>query len=439
VRQPGLRFSNAVISWSLAGALLAGCAGGQSATGLPSGGAAGTQSTAHAAWRGGLHKPGPSSPIQHVVFVIQENRSFDNLFQGYPGANTSPTGTTSTGQVVTLQPVSLSAPFDLLHDFKDAVQDMDGGKMDGFDHEGTGCQPKCPSLAAYAYVPSSETAPYFNMAAQYVLADNFFQSDEDGSFVSHQYLIAGQAEDTYGTPGVVPWGCDGTGSVHVLDPSTTPGTPTNNTISDCFDPDLTLADEIDAAPPLTWRYYSAGVKNLGYLWSAYDSIAHIRNGPDWSADVVANDTKLFGDLKAGKLANVTWITPTLGASDHPNSRTTHGPAWVTKVVDAIGKSKFWNSTAIFVLWDDWGGWYDHVPPPVLDFDGLGMRVPLIVISPYAQAGVVAHTQYEFGSLLGFTEQNFGLAPMSASDTRAAPLNGGDVFDFSQSPRAFTPF
>ncbi len=91
---------------------------------------------------------------------------------------------------------------------------------------------------------------------------------------------------------------------------------------------------------------------------------------------------------------------------------------------------------MFVLWDDWGGWYDHVPPPVLDFDGLGIRTPLLVVSPYALRSSVAHTQYEFGSILAFVEQNFNLAPMAASDARANPFAGGDVFDFSQKPRKF---
>ncbi len=245
------------------------------------------------------------------------------------------------------------------------------------------------------------------MARQYVLADRFFASDEDGSFVSHQYLISGQAKNTSGLPGSTPWGCDGTGVMQLLDPSTIPGTPTQNTISDCFDPYPTLADDVDRLR-LTWRFYSAPPSNLGYLWSAYDEVKHIREGPEWAANVVPDNNQFLGDVAAGTLANVTWITPRVGQSDHPASRSTTGPLWVKGVVNAIGESQFWNSTAIFLLWDDWGGWYDHVPPPIVDFDGLGVRVPLIVISPYSRRGV-AHTTYEFGSLLSFVEQNFGAA------------------------------
>ncbi len=382
----------------------------------------------------------PSGPIQHVVIIAQENRTFDNLFQGFPGANTASSGLGADGTVIPLVPLTLADPFDIFHQFRNAVQDIDAGKMDGFSLEtieGSCGKIGCPQYPSYAYVPATQTKRYFNMAKRYVLADNFFPSDEDGSFVSHQYLIAGQANDTYGLPGTTPWGCDGQGEEKLLDTSTTPGTPTDNEISDCFpDPYLTLADEIDAAPPLTWRYYSAPPTDLGYLWSAFDSVQHIREGPDWTNDVVLSAKTFPADVKAGTLASVTWITPSQANSDHPASKSITGPAWVAKCVNAIGYSKYWKSTAIFILWDDWGGWYVQVPPPVVDFDGLGIRTPLIVISPYALKSSVAHTQYEFGSILAFIEQNFNLAPMAASDSRANPFAGGDVFDFSQKPRVF---
>ncbi len=293
------------------------------------------------AWRGAREPASrlrrASGLIQHVVIIAQENRSFDNLFQGYPGANTAASGLISNGQTIPLTPETLAEPFDIYHQFRNAIQDMDGGKMDSFDREtieGSCGKVHCPQYPSYEYVPQTQTKRYFNMAGQYVLADDFFPSDEDGSFVSHQYLIAAQANDTYGLPGVTPWGCDGNGDVRLLNTGTVPGTPTDNEISDCFgDPYETLADEIDASPsspPLTWRYYSAPKPDLGYLWSAYDAVEHIRDGPDWTNNVVLSAKQFPLDVKAGNLANITWVTPTLWNSDHPSSRSVAGPAWVAK-------------------------------------------------------------------------------------------------------------
>jgi phospholipase C len=422
--------ARAAFSAAIACAVAAGCATARGP--LPSGA---TQAGSSAAWTRVPRLPGQTGPIRHVVFVVQENRSFDELFQAYPGANTVASGSTSDGTVVPLQPIGLEAPFDLPHQFGNALLDMDAGRMDGFATEGRDCA-TCPKYPAYAYVPAAETTTYVAMAQRYVLADDFFPSPEDGSFVAHQYLIAAQADDTYALPVPGYWGCDAPQStVGVLDPDTTPGTRTGERISPCFDPYETLADEIDATPPLTWRYYAAPHGNTGYFWSAFDAVKHIRDGPEWSTNV-ENNKRFFTDLQAGNLASVTWITPTFGQSDHPGSKNTHGPAWVASIVDALGASPFWASTAIFITWDDWGGWYDHVAPPVLDFDGLGIRTPLLVVSAYARTNTVAHTQYETGSLLAFTEQTFGLQPLAASDARANPLAGGDVFDFTRLPRAF---
>jgi phospholipase C len=137
------------------------------------------------------------------------------------------------------------------------------------------------------------------------------------------------------------------------------------------------------------------------------------------------------------MAAVTWITPTYANSDHGGVKSKGGPAWVASLVNAVGQSKFWDSTAIFVIWDDWGGWFDPVVPVYKDYDGLGYRVPLIMISPYAKAGYVTHVQYESSSVLRFIEDNFGVAPLEASDSRAAdPAN--DAFDFNQTPIPFKP-
>ena len=170
------------------------------------------------------------------------------------------------------------------------------------------------------------------------------------------------------------------------------------------------------------------------------SVRAVRYGPDWK-NVISPQTHILTDAYAGELPGVAWVTPDWQDSDHTGSGDDRGPSWVTSVVNAIGESPDWNSTAIFVLWDDWGGWYDNVAPPQLDFRGLGLRVPCIVISPYARSGYVSHTQYEYGSILKTVEEIFGLGPIGPTsrgftDTRAASML--DVFDFTQRPRAFTP-
>ncbi len=165
---------------------------------------------------------------------------------------------------------------------------------------------------------------------------------------------------------------------------------------------------------------------------------HIRYGPDWAADVVAPSQQFIADVGKGYLAGVTWITPSCYNSDHAGCLGKGGPAWVTSLVNAVGESQFWDTTAIFVMWDEWGGWYDHVAPPTLDYDGLGFRVPLVVVSPYAKKNYVSHVQYEHGSILRFAEDTFGLAQLAASDARATSP-AADCFDFSKPPRKFKPF
>jgi phospholipase C len=400
---------------------------------------------------------GAASKIKHVIIIVQENRSFDNLFHGYPGATYATTGKNSTGSTITLQPEPLAVTYDWIHRFPQAVAAVDYPKkeaMDGFDQ--TPCGGACPTIppcntygcnSQYQYVQQTDVQGYWNMAAKYVLADHFFSSQLDGSFQGHQYLIAGQAEQTWGIPtnsGI--WGCDGgtNDTLQLLNTSTKPGTTTTTPIQACFDPpvtkteDMTIADELDAKK-LTWRYYAPALNaNPGYIWSAFDAINHIRNGPEWTTNVISPASEITLDVPKGTLATVTWVTPTLQNSDHPGSASKTGPAWVATLVDTIGNSTFWDSSVIFVTWDDWGGQFDSVPPPLKDYDGLGMRVPLLVISPYALQGKVTKKVYEFGSILKFVEKTFGLKALAASDTRALNF-GKDVFNFKQKPRAFTPF
>lgn len=385
--------------------------------------------------------------IQHVVIIVQENRSFDNLFYGFPGADTRSYGYTSTGQKVSLSPVGLETTWDLDHSSGSFFAACNGqGKipgtkcrMDGFDKEWAGCghpfYPPCPDMyPQYSYVPQTETAPYFAMGKQYVLADRMFASNFDASsFISHQYIIAGQASSAVDYPDSV-WGCDGGPNDKITTVTKSPPRQFGPRIRVCFD-NQTLGDELDAAG-LSWGFYTAALNGDGNLWSAYQAIKHIRYGPDWKSDVISPQSKFIQDA-VSNLRTVSWVTPTCENSDHAGCGSNTGPAWVTSLVNAVGESKYWKSTAIFVMWDDYGGWYDHVAPKYLDDDGLGMRIPLLIISPYAKKGYVSHVRYEHGSILRFIEDQFGLPRLTASDSRAnSPA--ADCFDFSQVPRKFTP-
>ena len=144
----------------------------------------------------------------------------------------------------------------------------------------------------------------------------------------------------------------------------------------------------------------------------------------------------FTDVKNGTLPSVSWVIATLADSDHPASGCNGGPRWVTSVMNAVGQSKYWNDTAVLLLWDDWGGWYDPVPPPQINYTSLGFRVGLVVVSPWAIPNNVSHTQYAFGSILHFIENNFNLGSLNTTDATSTPIT--DMFDFTQKPLAYKP-
>jgi len=380
--------------------------------------------------------PATGTPIKHIVIIMQENRSFDNLFNGYPGADTVQSGM-SFGKSVTLQPVPFEEGTDVDHSHPGWWTDWDNGAMDGFTH------PKVTYPIAnlpYAYVPQSETVPYWTLAQRFTLGDRMFQSNTGPSFVAHQYMIAGQSGGTDENPNGQPWGCDApaTERVALIGPNGTdlPG------IYPCLDYQ-TMADVLDAKG-ITWKYYAPGITTngngiavygSGFIWSAFQAIRHIRFGPDWTTDVISPNAQVLTDIANGQLAQVTWITPAGSYSDHAGAGlTSEGPDWVASITNAIGASQFWNSTAIFVTWDDWGGWYDHVNPPQIDNMGLGFRVPLLVISPYARAGYISHTPHEFSGFLKYTEETFGLPSLGTRDVLADDF--ADCFNYSQNPQPY---
>lgn len=376
-----------------------------------------------------------SGKITHVIYIVQEGRSFDDLFQGYPGANTQSTGETSNGTTVALAPIALKARYNINTSAAAMFVSCNGTgqlpgtdcRMNGFNEEQSYGGPKHVEYPMYAYVPHEDSKPYFDMAHEWVVADNMFASQLDGSFTAHQYIVAAQSGDAVDIP-YGKFGCAADPGDQVETLTTQRGYGKNEKA--CFNY-RTLANELERAH-LSWRYYTADKATSSF---AFDK--RVYGTPQWRKDVIQPSTDFLIDLGSGKLATVTWITPSCADSDAVECGAGDGPAWVTSLVNAVGKSTFWDSTAIFVQWDDWGGFYDHVPPAYVDFDGLGFRVPLLVISPYAKKNHVSHVQYETASVLRFIEDRFGLKQMAAADRRATSP-AVDCFDFSQPPRKFVP-
>jgi phospholipase C len=395
-------FSRYALSSCAAAAMLAGCGGPPSPIGAPGA----MPQTAGGVPLHPLIVTGRGN-ITHIVFIIQEQRSFDNLFCGYAGAD-----------AVKCSPQSKGIPLEANCTLSDTFQDFERDRKTGdFSHEKADCAGY--TRPEYRTVPPSETNPYRAIAADYVLGDRMLSSTGNPTFESHQYDIAAQADDAVDQPfgKTPPDGCVYHARVRQFKGSPQPACETYKT----------LASELGAAG-LTWAYYAAGRSEP--TWDAFGWIQGYSAGTH-------PPTQFLTDVANGQLSAVTWVTPELSDSDLSGSRSATGPAWVASLVNAIGESQFWDSTAIFVTWSGFGGWADHVPPPSLDHDGLGFRVPLLVISPYAKQNYVSHVQYETASLLRFAENVYGLEPLTAADKRAhSPAV--DCFDFSQQPRPFVP-
>jgi phospholipase C len=450
------------------------------------------------------HRSSPSTPIAHVVIIIQENRSFDNFFSTFPGANGTTVGEAipmptpiaqacaAKGQQVITSPTTVpltevslvgkgfpttppsgsspgqpygwnnDPPYTYLGGYLGDCNSASGQpnasspcQMNGFDAQlfgpdDTGPGPIC--TYTYQYVNPSDIAPYWNLAKQYVLADNIFQSQGSSSFTGHQDLIAAgtsisETESAIDNPGGMPWGCDSPSNVAALTVygkyiQRSNGHPACYPVYSSY-PYETMRDLLDAAS-VSWKFYANKVYPAGNpksgtsgIWSGFDAISSVRYGNEWGTNVVWPDTKILGDITNGTLPAVSWVTPDGANSDHPqqNCKCDKGPSWVASIVNKIGESNYWKTTAIVVVWDDFGGFYDHVPPPFYDDQGgLGFRIPMLIISPYVKPHV-EHTQYETASILKFVEQNWALGSLDKLDARAKN-SIGNAFDFSMSPRKF---
>jgi phospholipase C len=430
---------------------------------------------------GGSTLPPPPGTIQHVVVIFQENRSTDNLFQDpvliSRGADIAQSGKDSHGQTIPLTKVSLVTDYDPghAHGAFNKMCDLNPAtgqcQMDGADLISVHCEAgavDCPAPdLTFGYVDPADVQPYFGLAEQYTFADRMFQTNQGPSFPAHQFIISGTsapcstalpcpgagsslfASDNPFDLGDPNAGCDafpGT-TVKLIDPN---GNEDSNTpIYPCFD-HQTLTDLLEAKGN-TWRYYTPSAPAI---WTGPEAIQHICGpnapppnatacvGADWTNNVILDQTQVLNDVANHQLRDVSWVIPNGQASDHAGTNDGSGPSWVASVVNAIGNSPYWANTAIFITWDDWGGWFDHVAPPQVLVNCAqwgcgyvyGFRVPMIVVSPYAKAQHISHAQHDFGSVLKFIETRFSLPSLGTADVAADDFS--DCFDFNQTPLVF---
>jgi phospholipase C len=376
--------------------------------------------------------------IQHVIFIVKENRSFDHVFGAFPGANGANQATISTGAVIPMLPTQDAMNRDVDHLWNSAHTGIDGGKMDRFD-----LIPEANEFGDYlgeTQFTSLQIPNYYSYAGYYALADNMYSSLSGPSFPNHLYTIAAQSGGVYNLPTRGPtvqnwqvsWGCDAPTN------ETVPVMDTRGVITQqfpCFD-FTTLGDELTNAG-VSWLYYAPTYDTLGYAFNTYDAINHIRNTSAWTTYDVPT-TQFLTDVTNGTLPAVSWLIAGGVQSEHPPNSMCQGENWTVQQVNAILQSPTYkNNTAIFITWDDFGGFYDHVDPTTVDEYGLGPRVPLLIISPYTKigsggSGYISHTQYEFSSVLKFIEEDFGISPLTTRDADANDTT--DSFDFTQAPR-----
>ena len=411
-----------------------------------------------------------ANPIKHVVFLVKENRTFNQYFglYGHGAAGATEGGTlTCTGNpkhcepgpMYHLTPAVDQQPHDITHGFSSGLYSIDGGRMDGYNIIGDGedmsgysvmKRGPCDADAGEGCLPN-----YYRYADRFVLADHFFTSMYGPTFPEHLYTVAAQSDgivdnkSTTDHPGSY---CDDATEYtpHFPLDELTPGDirtimGIENDITDAVPDNLyrisrywekirtcvdvkTLPDELQAAH-VDWKYYA----DANQWQNALQAIHHIWDGPLRSH--VQDPDNFLTDIQAGRLPQVSWLIPPEPYNEHPGSGVSAcaGENWTVQQVNAVMHSKYWRSTAIVVVWDDFGGFYDPVPPPHYDVMGLGPRTPALIISPYTRrgnnpdGGYVDHTDYEFSSVLAFIEATFGVKPLTERDEQANPLAG--AFDF----------
>jgi phospholipase C len=378
----------------------------------------------------------PTYPIKHLVFIIKENRTFDALFgrftclDGSRCVNGATTGTILVNgkqQQIPLNVLADHVPFDYLHSWQAEHQGVDGGKMDNFNVGVCGQPPyTCYAAATQQVIPD-----YWALAPHYVLNDNGYSSLAGPTFPNHLMLMSGAAGPSIPKSAINNpttnneqwWGCQAPRQVKLQLYDGTMGKP-------CFN--YGNFGTFMSSYGVTWAYYAALAGQPGH---EYDAADYFSNTFGQATDV----TQFVSDARGGRLPQFSWLVAPDGRSDHPgrNASLCVGENWTDQQIQAIMDGPDWNSTAIVLTWDDYGGFYDHVAPPTVDALGEGMRIPYIIISPWAYAhgkessgsGHASHVQIEFASVLRTAEELFGLPSMNRRDAQVNDLL--PLFDFSQ--------
>jgi phospholipase C len=374
--------------------------------------------------------PIPATPpginkVKHIIWIIQENRTFDNYFGTFPGADGIPPGTClpeMPGSAHCVAPFHMPKDMpgcDLSHRWVVAHAAYDNGKMDGFIWaEG--------SQYTVGYYDDRDIPNYWDYVRHFTLCDRFFSSLNGASGPNHLFTVAAQSG------GVINNIFTLKEIEEVLD---SPGGYTFASMINLF-----------TKAQVSWKYYvetqpfKGDPKNRNYLadpdphryslWNPLPAFKAIRENPADMAHLVSlND--YFRDLQQGTLPDVCWIIPMGRDSEHPAAPPWAGMWYVTNIVNSLMKSADWKDSVVFLTWDDYGGFYDHVPPPVVDAFGYGPRVPTMVISPFAKPGYISHHTYDFTSMLKFIEARFGLPHLTARDDYSNPMF--DCFNFTQNP------
>jgi phospholipase C len=410
-----------------------------------------------------------TTPIRHVVVIVKENHTFDNYFGSFPGAEgtRAPDGSnrcpTPSGAMGPCPHAVDSPPHDFCHRRDCAIADWAGGKMTGWSQPGgsdTG------DGVTYGQYDERDIPAYWQYARHFVLADHFFSNVLGPSFPGQMFPLAAQAGWAIANPPfdvpakVIPgnppkflgphpyWGCDEWpgDTVPILAGGTTPAD-----VFPCFD----IPSIPDLLPPgVDWKFYGSNWAGLfPEVWSMFDAIKRVRDDPARWARVVLAD-QLTADLRNHTLPNVVWLVNQDENSEHPRLVVPYvplpplggvcsGEAWTVGFVNQLVQSEYWNDMAILITMDDFGGWYDHVPPPrqyggdAAHPYGLGFRVPLIIISPYARPGFVFKDNAEQASIARFIERVFGSdGTLSDRDPAAQDGQANDLlgaFDFTQTP------